>query len=221
LIIILKKTVKVVVVGNPANTNCAIAQHCAPSIPKENFSALTRLDHNRVKGQLAKELKVSPEHVQKVTIWGNHSSTQYPDTFHAVVTDDKGTKHPARETLKNDHYLDGDFIKLIQQRGAAVIKARKASSAASAANAIVNHMHDWIFGTTEGDWVSMAVLSDGSYGIAPGVFFSYPVTVKDGKYSIVHGLDINDFSRKKIEETTAELFDEKAQAFEFLKDLLK
>jgi len=215
-----KKTVKVVVVGNPANTNCAIAQHCAPSIPKENFTALTRLDHNRAKGQIAKSLHVSPDHVQKVTIWGNHSSTQFPDTFHAVVND-KGAKHPVREALKNDSYLDGDFIKLIQQRGAAVIKARKASSAASAAAAIVNHMQDWIFGTREGDWVSMAVFSDGSYGITPGLIYSYPVTVKDGKYSIVQGLNISDFSRKKLDETAAELIEEKQQAFEFLKDLLK
>jgi len=215
-----KKTVKVVVVGNPANTNCAIAQHCAPSIPKENFSALTRLDHNRAKGQLAKSLHVSPDHIEKVTIWGNHSSTQFPDTFHAVVNE-KGTKHPVREQLKNDTYLDGDFIKLIQQRGAAVIKARKASSAASASNAIINHMRDWIFGTPEGDWVSMAVYSDGSYGIAPGLIFSYPVTIKDGHYTIVHGLQINDFSRKKLDETTAELVEEKQTAFEFLKELLK
>jgi len=215
-----KKTVKVVVVGNPANTNCAVAQHCAPSIPKENFSALTRLDHNRAKGQIAKSLHVDPDLIQKVAIWGNHSSTQFPDTFHATLND-KGAKHPVREALKNDSYLDGDFIKLIQQRGAAVIKARKASSAASASNAIINHMHDWIYGTPEGDWVSMAVFSDGSYGITPGLFYSYPVTIKDGKYSIVHGLNVNEFSRKKLDETAAELIEEKQQAFEFLKDLLK
>jgi len=210
-----KKTVKVCVVGNPANTNAAIAQASAPNIPKENFSALTRLDHNRAKAQLAKRLHVSPSAVKNTIIWGNHSSTQYPDTHHATVEHD-GKRQSAKEAVKDDAWLNGEFINIVQQRGAAIIKARKASSAASAANAICNHVYDWVHGTHHGEYVSMAVYSDGSYGIPEGLMFSFPVTTSKGTYKIVQGLEINEFAKKKLEETTAELVDEKKQAFEFL-----
>jgi malate dehydrogenase len=207
--------VKVVVVGNPANTNALIAQTCAPNLPKENFSALTRLDHNRAKAQVAKRLKVPVDHVHNVVIWGNHSSTQYPDVTQAVVNVN-GAKVSARDAVNDDAWLQGEFISTVQQRGAAVIKARKFSSAASAATAIVHHMRDWVLGTPEGEVVSMAVPSDGSYGVPEGVIYSFPVTTAGGKYRIVQGVQLNDFSKKKLEETYKELADEKQQAFEFL-----
>jgi len=207
--------VKVVVVGNPANTNALIAQTSAPNLPKTSFSALTRLDHNRAKSMLAQHLNVPVTGVRHVTIWGNHSGTQYPDTFHATVLKDSA-QVPIRTAIADHEWLDGAFIKNVQQRGAAVIEARKLSSAASAANAIVAHMHDWVFGTPEGDWVSMGIPSDGSYGIAEGVIYSYPVTIAAGKVSIVHGLDIDAFSRTRLDQTHAELESEKQQAFEFI-----
>jgi len=210
------KNVKVVVVGNPANTNALLALTSAPDLPKENFSALTRLDHNRAKSQIASRLKVNVNQVRDVFIWGNHSSTQYPDVSNAYILDDKGGKVSVKDAVKDDAFLQGEFIKTVQQRGAAVIKLRKLSSAASAAKAIVDHMHDWIFGTAERGAVSMAVYSDGSYGVKEGVIYSFPVTIKDGKYSIVQGLPISDFSRQQMKATEDELFSEKESALQFL-----
>jgi len=199
-----KKTCKSLVVGNPANTNCLILAEYAPSIPKENFHALTRLDHNRAKGQLALKAGVAPSAVSNVFIWGNHSSTQYPDTTHATVG---GV--PAADKL-DAAWLQGDFVGQIQKRGAAVIAARKLSSAASAAKAIADHVHDWVQGTSEA--VSMAVPSDGSYGIAPGVVYSFPVTCSGGAYTIVQGLEISEFSRGMMDATDKELRDEAEMA---------
>lgn len=209
------KNVKVLVVGNPANTNCLIAQQSAPNLPKENFSCLTRLDHNRARSQVALRLKVGVSQVHNVVIWGNHSSTQYPDVSHGFV-EGQGQKTPVRDAVKDDTWLRGDFIKTVQQRGAAVIKMRKLSSAASAAKAIVDHVRDWVHGTPEGDYVSMGVYSDGSYGIKEGVIYSFPVTCKGGRYHIVQGLTIDDFSREQMKKTEDELFSEREQAFQFL-----
>jgi len=203
------KNVKVLVVGNPANTNAYLAMKAAPSIPKENFSALTRLDHNRAKSQIAVRAKVSPENVHNVVIWGNHSSTQYPDASHGYVEVD-GKKVSVKDAVKDDAWIQGDFITTVQQRGAAIIKARKLSSAASASKAIIDHMRDWIFGTPEGEIISMAVRSDGSYGISEDLIYSFPVTVKNGKYSIVQGLEISEFSRKKLDISAAELNEERS-----------
>jgi len=202
------KNVKVVVVGNPANTNAWLAMNAAPSIPKENFSALTRLDHNRAKAQIAARAGVTAARVHNVVIWGNHSSTQYPDVSYGYVETASGKKS-VKEAVNDQAYLQSDFITTVQQRGAAIIKARKLSSAASAAKAIIDHMRDWINGTPEGEYVSMAVRSDGSYGIEEGLIYSFPVTIKDGRYSIVQGLEVDEFSRKKLDLTAAELLDEK------------
>lgn len=212
------KNVKVVVVGNPANTNALLAQLSASGLPKENFSALTRLDHNRAKAQIALRLKVNIGQVHNVIIWGNHSSTQYPDISHAYVTDypNKGDKTSVADAVKDTAWLQGEFIKTVQQRGAAVIKARKLSSAASAAKAIIDHMRDWVVGTPEGEYVSMAVYSDGSYGVKEGLIYSFPVTIKDGKYTIVKDLPISDFSRKLLKDTEDELVSEKETAVQFL-----
>jgi len=212
------KDVKVVVVGNPANTNALLAQLSASGIPKENFSALTRLDHNRAKAQIALRLKVNIGQVHNVIIWGNHSSTQYPDISHAYVTDfpNKGDKTPVADAVKDTEWLQGEFIKIVQQRGAAVIKARKLSSAASAAKAIIDHMRDWVVGTPEGEFVSMAVYSDGTYGVKEGLIFSFPVTIKGGKYHIVKDLAISEFSRKLLKATEEELVSEKETAVQFL-----
>jgi malate dehydrogenase len=206
-----KKTVKAVVVGNPANTNCFILAHYAPSIPRENFSCLTRLDHNRAKGQIASRLKVSPDAVKNVIIWGNHSSTQFPDVRAATV-DINGTATPVFDAIKDDHWLKNDFISIVQKRGAAVIAARKLSSAMSAAKATCDHMRNWWQGTHGNEWVSMGVISDGSYGIEKGLVFSYPVQIKNGKYSVVQGLAIDDWSREMIEKTQKELVEEKNDA---------
>jgi malate dehydrogenase len=208
-----KKTVKVLVVGNPANTNCLVAQLSAPSIPKENFTALTRLDHNRAKAQIALRLNVPPNTVHNTFIWGNHSSTQYPDPNHGYVgSPDKYI----RSVVGDDAWLNGDFIKTVQQRGAAIIKARKLSSAGSAANAIMDHVRDWVNGSGD-EIISMAVTSDGNpYGIPEGLIFSFPVRTKNGKWEIVSGLKVDDFSRKLLDTTTAELQEEKTQALEFL-----
>lgn len=211
-----KKTVKVVVVGNPANTNCLTALKSAPSIPKENFSCLTRLDHNRAKAQIALRLNVASDDVKNVIIWGNHSSTQYPDVNHAKVKL-QGKEVGAYEAVKDDHWLKGEFITTVQQRGAAVIKARKLSSAMSAAKAICDHVRDIWFGTPEGEFVSMGVISDGnSYEVADGLIFSFPVNIKNKTWSVVKGLSINDFSREKMDLTAKELIEEKTTTFEFL-----
>ena len=191
------------VVGNPANTNSLIAQRNAPSLPPQHFTAMTRLDHNRGRAQVAEKTGAAVAAVSKIIIWGNHSATQYPDLHHATV----GGK-PALSLLEQSWFKDV-FIPTVQQRGAAVIKARGTSSAASAAAAALDHVHDWMLGTAAGDWVSMAVPSDGSYGIAEGVIYSYPVTCKNGVYSIVKGLDINEFSRDKMQATHRELLEER------------
>lgn len=199
-----KRDVRVLVVGNPANTNALIAQQNAPDLDPGRFTAMVRLDHNRAISQLAEKTGALNTDIAKVTIWGNHSSTQYPDIHEATV----GGK-PAL-SLVDQAWYENDFIPVVQQRGAAIIKARGASSAASAASAAIDHMRDWTLGTGEGDWVSMAIPSDGSYGIEPGVIFGYPVTVKNGAYQIVQGLDINAFSRGRIKATDKELREERA-----------
>ncbi len=196
--------VRVLVVGNPANTNALIAQRHAPDVPAERFTAMTRLDHNRALSQLAKKLGVSVTDIKKLTIWGNHSATQYPDLFHAEV---KGQN--AAQAVNDQAWLENEFIPTVAKRGAAIIEARGASSAASAANAAIDHVHDWVNGTAEGDWVSMAVPSDGSYGVPEGLISSFPVTVTDGKYSIVQGLEIDEFSRARIDASVAELVEER------------
>ncbi|KAL3874607.1 hypothetical protein ACJMK2_037595 [Sinanodonta woodiana] len=206
-----KKTVKVVVVGNPANTNAFICSKFAPSIPKENFSALTRLDQNRAQAQIAGRLNVPNNAVKNCIIWGNHSSTQFPDVSHATVTKN-GVVQPVAEAVKDDHWLNNEFIKTVQNRGAAVIKARKLSSAMSAAKAICDHMRDWWFGTHEGEWVSMAVPSDGSYEIEQDLMYSFPVNIKNGKYTIVQGLKIDDNAREKMNVTMKELKEEREMA---------
>ena len=199
-----KRDVKVLVVGNPANTNALIAQQNAKSLDPGRFTAMTRLDHNRAITQIAQKLNQPVTAVKKLTIWGNHSATQYPDLFHCEV-DGKNAYQAV-----NDHaWVDGTFIPTVAKRGAAIIEARGLSSAASAANAAVDHIRSWHLGTAPGDWVSMAIPSDGSYGVPEGLISSFPCTCADGKYSIVQGLDIDDFSRGKIDASTAELADER------------
>lgn len=197
------KNIKVLVVGNPANTNALIAQRNAPSIAPRNFTAMTRLDHNRALTQLAQKTGVAVTEVTHMTIWGNHSSTQYPDLYQARVS---GTA--AMEKVDQGWY-ESDFIPTVQQRGAAIIKARGASSAASAANAAIDHMHDWALGSASDDWVSMGIYSDGSYGIEKGLIYSFPCTCKNGDWAIVQGLDINDFSQGKMKATEQELCEER------------
>jgi malate dehydrogenase len=197
------RDVRVLVVGNPANTNALIAQRNAPSLPPRNFTAMTRLDHNRGLAQLTEKSGAKLADVKKVIIWGNHSATQYPDLHHAVVSG-----KPAL-SLVDDKWFKDTYIPTVQQRGAAIIKARGTSSAASAAAAALDHIHDWVLGTPAGDWVSMAIPSDGSYGIPEGVIYSYPVTTKNGEYSIVQGLEVNDFSRGKLQATHRELLEER------------
>ena len=196
--------IKVLVVGNPANTNALIAQSAAAGIDPSQFTAMTRLDHNRAKSQVAEKLGVAVDDVKKMTIWGNHSATQYPDLFHCEV----GGISVA-ETVNDQEWLENQFIPTVQQRGAAIIKARGASSAASAANAAIDHMRDWELGTPNGDWVSMAIPSDGSYGVPEGVISSFPVTCSGGVYEIVQGLDIDQFSREKIDASAEELVAER------------
>ncbi|MFT4216139.1 MAG: malate dehydrogenase [Micropruina sp.] len=195
--------IKVLVTGNPANTNALIAMKNAPDIPIERFNALTRLDHNRAVSQLAAKAGVPVTSVTKMTIWGNHSATQYPDVFHAEV-DGKN----AAELVDDQAWVENDFIPTVAKRGAAIIAARGSSSAASAANATIEHMRDLLNGTPAGDWVSMAVPSDGSYGVPEGIISSFPCTTANGSYSIVQGLEIDDFSRGKIDASVAELQDE-------------
>jgi malate dehydrogenase len=197
------REVRVLVVGNPANTNSLIAQRNAPSLSPKRFTAMTRLDHNRGLAQLTENTGTTLADVKKVTIWGNHSATQYPDLYHATV---RGK--PALSQV-DESWFKEHFIPTVQQRGAAIIKARGTSSAASAASAALDHMHDWVLGTPAGDWVSMGIPSDGSYGIPEGVIYSYPVTCKRGEYSIVQGLDINEFSREKMSATHRELLEER------------
>jgi malate dehydrogenase len=196
--------VKITVTGNPANTTALIAMSNAPDIPTERFSALTRLDHNRAISQLAAKLGVPVTEIRKMTIWGNHSATQYPDLFHAEV----GGRNAA-EAVGDQEWLAGTFIPTVAKRGAAIIEARGASSAASAASATIDHARTWVQGTPEGDWVSMSVRSDGSYGVQEGIISSFPVTVKDGRWEIVQGLEIDDFSRAKIDASVAELVEER------------
>ena len=195
---------RVLVVGNPANTNALIAMHNAPDVPNERFTAMTRLDHNRALTQVAQKLGVPVADVRKMTIWGNHSATQYPDLFRCEVGG-----RSAAAAIDDQAWLEGDFIPTVQQRGAAIIEARGASSAASAANAAIDHVHDWVLGTPDGDWVSMAVPSDGSYGVPEGLMSSFPMTCADGEWSIVQGLEIDDFSRARIDASVAELAEER------------
>jgi malate dehydrogenase len=196
--------VRVLVVGNPANTNCLIAMNNAPNIAPERFTAMTRLDHNRAKAQLSAKLAVHATEVKKMTIWGNHSATQYPDVFHAEV----GGKNAA-ELVNDDAWIEKEFIPTVQQRGAAIIEARGSSSAASAANAACDHVRTWVLGSDEGDWVSMAIPSDGSYGVAEGLISSFPVTCRGGRYEIVQSLSLNEFSRGRIDASVAELAEER------------
>ena len=196
--------VKVLVTGNPANTNALIAQRNAPDIPAERFNALTRLDHNRALSQLAAKLGRPVTDISHMTIWGNHSATQYPDLFNAKVYGQS-----AAALVNDQDWLESTFIPTVAKRGAAIIEARGLSSAASAANATVEHMRDWVLGTAEGEWVSMAVPSDGSYGVPEGLISSFPVTIKDGAWTIVPDLEIDDFSRGKIDASVAELVDER------------
>ena len=200
-----KRDVKVLVVGNPANTNCLIAQQNAKDLDPTQFTAMTRLDHNRAVAQLAAKAGAQTTDVTKMTIWGNHSATQYPDIFHAEVNG-----KPAFEAVGNDQqWLESDFIPTVQQRGAAVIKARGLSSAASAANAAVDHMRTWALGTDKGDWTSMGIVSDGSYGVAEGLISSFPVTTKKGTYEVVPGLDLDTFSVGRIDKSVNELSEER------------
>jgi malate dehydrogenase len=196
--------IRVLVTGNPANTNALIAMSNARDIPKERFNALTRLDHNRAISQLAAKLGVAVTEIKHMTIWGNHSATQYPDIFHAEV----GGKNAA-ELVNDQAWIADTFIPTVAKRGAAIIAARGSSSAASAANATVEHMHDWVLGSAANDWISMSVPSDGSYGVPEGLISSFPCVVKDGKYEIVQGLELNEFSRAKIDASVAELIDER------------
>ena len=200
--------IRVLVVGNPANTNALIAQSSAPDVPADRFHAMTRLDHNRAIAQLAQKTGVTVSDVTNMTIWGNHSTTQYPDLFHAKV---KG--QPAIELVEQDWY-ENEFIPKVAKRGAAIIEARGASSAASAANAAIDHMHDWVLGTPENDWVSMSVFSDGSYGVPEGIISSFPCTCSGGNFQIVQGLEIDDFSRARIDATAGELVEERAAVAE-------
>ena len=203
--------VKVLVVGNQANTNALIAQAAAPDLNPRNFTAMTRLDHNRALSQLAEKTGTHSTDIAKMPLWGNHSSTQYPDISHATVQG-----KPAKGLVEDSWYKD-TFIPVVQQRGAAIIKARGASSAASAASAAIDHMRTWALGTDGDDWVSMGVPSDGSYGIAPGIIYSYPCRCKNGDYEIVQGLEIDAFSREKMDATERELREERAAVENLLK----
>ena len=198
------RDIHVLVVGNPANTNALITSSNAPDIDPANFTAMTRLDHNRAAAQLSAKTGNPVTDIQKLIIWGNHSATQYPDIHHATVAG-----KAAIDLVEND-WLADEFIPTVQQRGAAIIKARGASSAASAASAAIDHVHDWALGTAADDWVSMAIPSDGSYGVAPGIIYSYPVRCSDGKYEIVQDLEISDFSRERMLATEQELREERA-----------
>ncbi|MEU6312968.1 malate dehydrogenase [Streptomyces sp. NPDC047014] len=196
--------IKVLVVGNPANTNALIAQAAAPDVPAERFTAMTRLDHNRAISQLAARTGAAVSDIKRLTIWGNHSATQYPDIFHAEIAGKN-----AAEVVNDQAWLADTFIPTVAKRGAAIIDARGASSAASAANAAIDHVHTWVNGTAEGDWTSMGIPSDGSYGVPAGLISSFPVTCTDGTYEIVQGLDVNEFSRSRIDASVQELSEER------------
>ncbi|MDP2242033.1 MAG: malate dehydrogenase [Burkholderiales bacterium] len=198
------RDVKVLVVGNPANTNCLIAMKNAPGLKPSNFTGMMRLDHNRALTQIAQKTGKPVTSVRKMAVWGNHSATQYPDIFHAEIDGKK-----AWPMINDQDWLEKNFIPTIQKRGAAIIEARGLSSAASAANAAIDHIRDWVYGTPEGDWVSMGIPSDGSYDIPEGVIFGYPVTCKNGKFEIVKGLDLSEFSRARIQITLKELHEER------------
>ncbi|GAA4606766.1 malate dehydrogenase [Actinoallomurus liliacearum] len=196
--------VRVLVVGNPANTNALIAKSHAPDVPADRFTAMTRLDHNRAIAQLSKKVQAPVTDIKKVAIWGNHSATQYPDIFHAEVAG-----RNAAEVVNDEAWLRDTFIPTVAKRGAAIIEARGASSAASAASAAIDHVYTWVNGTPEGDWTSMAVVSDGSYGVPEGLISSFPVVAKGGKWEIVQGLEIDDFSRERIDASVRELEEER------------
>jgi malate dehydrogenase len=195
---------KVLVVGNPANTNCLIAMNNCERLPAKNFTAMTRLDHNRALAQVAAKAGVATTDITTMTIWGNHSATQYPDIFHAQI----GGK-PAMDVIGDRDWVESDFIPTVQQRGAAIIEARGSSSAASAANAAIDHVRTWVDGTPEGDWVSMAIPSDGSYDTPEGLISSFPCTTEDGEWTVVQGLELDDFSRQRIDASNGELADER------------
>jgi malate dehydrogenase len=196
--------IRVLVVGNPANTNSLIAQQNAPDVPAQRFTAMTRLDHNRAIAQLSRKTGTAVADITNVTIWGNHSATQYPDIFQAKVAGDN-----AAEKINDQAWLESDFIPTVQKRGAAIIEARGASSAASAASAAIDHVHDWVLGTPQGDWVSMAIPSDGSYGVQEGLISSFPVACSEGEFKVVQGLEISEFSRARIDASVAELAEER------------
>ncbi len=198
------KSIKVLTVGNPANTNALIAMSAAPDIDPRQFHAMTRLDHNRALSQLGAKVGMPITEITKMTIWGNHSTTQYPDLFHCQV---KGQR--AADMVNDQAWIENEFIPTVAKRGAAIIEARGASSAASAANAAIDHMHDWALGTPTNDWVSMSVISDGSYGVPEGIISSFPATCAGGDFSIVQGLEIDDFSRERIDASAAELVSER------------
>ncbi|XP_011199874.1 malate dehydrogenase, cytoplasmic [Bactrocera neohumeralis] len=206
-----RKDIKVLVVGNPANTNALVCSHYAPSIPRENFTAMTRLDQNRATAQIAAKLGVPISAVKNVVIWGNHSSTQFPDPSNGIVEINGSTKR-VWDAVNDAAFLQGNFVETVQKRGAAVIAARKMSSAMSAAKAACDHMHDWWHGTTSGQFVSMGVLSDGSYGAPKDVVFSFPVEISNGKWKIVQGLQLDDFAKSKLAVTGKELEEEKGEA---------
>jgi malate dehydrogenase len=197
------RDVKVLVVGNPANTNCLIAMRNAKDLKPSNFSAMMRLDHNRALTQIAQKVGKPVSAVRKLTVWGNHSATQYPDLFTAEADGKKVAN------LVDQRWIENDFIPTIQKRGAAIIEARGLSSAASAANAAIDHVRDWVHGTREGDWVSMGIAAEGSYGIAEGVIYGYPVTCRNGTYQIVQGIEVSDFSRSRMQATLQELHEER------------
>lgn len=203
--------VRILVVGNPANTNALITMHNAPDIPSTQIMAMMRLDHNRARTQLAQKAGVPVSDVKKVTIWGNHSATQYPDAYHAEIGG-----QPADQVINDDAWIKDTFIPTVQKRGAAIIEARGQSSAASAANAAINHVQTWYHGTPEGDWASMGVPSTGAYGSPEGVIFGYPVTVKNGEYSVVEGLELSTFDQEMLAKTGQELSEEKAAVAEML-----
>jgi len=196
--------IRVLVVGNPANTNALIAASAAPDVPRERFTAMTRLDHNRAIAQLANKLGKPVSSITNMTVWGNHSATQYPDLFHARVDGEQ-----ARKLVDDDVWIKDEFIPRVAKRGAEIIEARGASSAASAANSAIDHIRDWVLGTPEGDWTSMSIPSDGSYGVPEGIISSFPVTCSAGQYSIVEGLEIDGFSRERIDASAAELLEER------------
>jgi malate dehydrogenase len=198
------RNVKVLVVGNPANTNCLIAMKNAPSLKPSQFTGMMRLDHNRATSQLAHKVQKPVASIRKVTVWGNHSATQYPDVFQAEADGKK-----LWPLINDQHWLESTFIPTVQKRGAAIIDARGLSSAASAANAAIDHVRDWISGSRDGDWITMGVPSDGSYGIAEGVIYGYPVTCRGGSYQVVKGLEVSEFSRKRMDATLKELHEER------------